>query len=154
MILTYTEVSTQTLTAHLALTTGPINLIFLHIWLHARGALVVAVTHNFWKTYFNDCSVLYHRWAPTPYSCKWSTTASVWNLVSAKDNRHGGQANAGGFFCWYSNFESDVLHRWCFGTCLLSYCRYRSSKSPMSIDWETGSQVHTSETENKTIGSL
>lgn len=113
-----------------------------HIFAHIYDCMLEELSWLRWFT------IPKHRWAPTPYSCKWSTTASVWNLVSAKDNRHGGHVNAGGFSCWYSNFESDVLHRWCFGTCLLSYCRYRSSKSPMSIDWETGSKVHTSETEN------
>ena len=58
--------------AHYRITKTSILYIYIcvDLWLYAQGSLMVAVIHNFWKTYFTPL---------TAQASKWSTTASVWS---------------------------------------------------------------------------
>lgn len=92
------------------------NIFCAHAWLYAQGPLVLAVNHNFWKSYFMECLVLHRSWQLTHSywlacrGCKWST-ASVSNLVSSIYIAYRDQQrwNEMSMWAWVSRMEK-IIH--------------------------------------------
>lgn len=67
------------------------NIFFAHLWVYAQAPLVVAVIHNFWKTYSIDCFILYTHWLPTPshlLTGQWGLQV-INNCLSLPQETHG-----------------------------------------------------------------